>query len=132
MEEGHRSRMSSTEEELANLRRRDRTEQLEQYRDELQSAESEYVNNAQSNASTLPIRPEARLEREIEERELVHTRRMKIIDVAVFFFEISALILTMVHYIHIWMWHGASVGLVDFVLALHLHSTISIIGKKVC
>ena len=132
MEERHRSQISSTEEELANLRRRNRREQLEQYRNELLSAESEYINDAQFNVSTLPVRPEARLEREIEERELVHTRRMKIVDVAVFLFEMSALILTMVHFIHIWIWawHG-TFGLVDFVLALHLHSTISIIGKKV-
>eukprot|EP00986_Skeletonema_menzelii_P009238 scaffold4151_cov137-Skeletonema_menzelii.AAC.10 len=96
MEERHRSQISSTEEELANLRRRNRREQLEQYRNDLLSAESEYINDAQFNVSTLPVRPEARLERDIEERELVHTRRMKIVDVAVFLFEMSALILTMV------------------------------------
>ena len=138
MEESHRSRTSSLEEELANIRRRNRErsrELLEQYRGELLSAESEF------DISTLPIRRRsglerldsevARLEQEIEQRELVHMRRMKIADVAVFGFELSALILTMAHFLHIWAWHGASFGLVDFVLALHLHSTISIIGKKV-
>ncbi len=130
MEEGHRRRMSSSEEELANLRERSR-EQLEQYRNELMSAENEYVNDADFNISMLPIRPEARLEQEILEGELVHTRSMKIVDFAVFAFEMSALILTVAHFLHIWAWHGASFGLVDFVLALHLHSTISIIGKKV-
>jgi len=140
MEERHRSRNSSLEEELANLRRRSR-ERLEQYRDDLMLAESEYVNEAEFDVSMLPIRRRSglermdadvvRLEREIEERELVHTRRMKIADVVVFVFEMSALILTMAHFMHIWAWHGASFGLVDFVLALHLHSTISIIGKKV-
>lgn len=140
MEERHRSRTSSLEEELANLRRRSR-ELLEQYRDELCLAESEYVNDTEFDISMLPIRRRsglehvdlevARLEQEIEKRELVHMRRMKIADVAVFGFELSALTLTMAHFMHIWAWHGASFGLVDFVLALHLHSTISIIGKKV-
>jgi hypothetical protein len=140
MEERHRSRTSSLEEELSNLHRRGR-ELLEQYRDELSLAESEYVNDTEFDISMLPIRRRsglervdlevARLEQEIEERELVHMRRMKIADVAVFGFELSALILTMAHFMHIWAWHGASFGLVDFVLALHLLSTISIIGKKV-
>jgi len=140
MEERHRSRNSSLEEELASLRRRSR-ERLEQYRDDLMLAESEYVNEAEFDVSMLPIRRRSRLERmesdvvrlerEIEERELLHTRHMKIADVAVFVFEMSALILTMAHFMHIWAWHGASFGLVDFVLALHLHSTISIIGKKI-
>lgn len=35
------------------------------------------------------------------------------------------------HFIHIWSLHGVTFNLVDGVLALHLHSAVSAIGKKV-
>jgi Zn ribbon nucleic-acid-binding protein len=50
----------------------------------------------------------------------------------VFSLEITAFCLTISHFLHVWFLHGtAGLSLVDGVLALHLHSTISLIGKKI-
>jgi hypothetical protein len=68
----------------------------------------------------------------IQISESEHGRRMASIWTAVFSLEITASCLTISHFLHVWSLHGtAGLSLVDGVLALHLHSTISLIGKKI-
>mmetsp|Transcript_25625 Transcript_25625/g.51336 ORF Transcript_25625/g.51336 Transcript_25625/m.51336 type:complete len:1008 (-) Transcript_25625:198-3221(-) len=71
------------------------------------------------------------LDREMEEFEATHSRRMAMLDSIVFALELFALVLTACHFGHIWVLHGASFGLVDAILALHINSTVSTIFKKV-
>ena len=140
MEDRHRRWSSSSEDDIASIQRRSR-ELLEQYRPNESGTTDQDINTAEFDTSVLPIRQQSELEQieseivriqqEIERRESFHTRLIKVADVLVFGFELSALMLTAGHYLHIWAIHGASLGLVDFVLALHLHSTISVIGEKV-
>jgi hypothetical protein len=73
-----------------------------------------------------------RIDGAIQRSESAHGQRMASIGTAIFSFEMTALSLTIAHFLHIWSLHGtAGLSLVDGVLALHLHSTISLIGKKV-
>ena len=73
-----------------------------------------------------------RIDGAIQISESEHGRRMASIGTAVFSLEITALCLTISHFLHVWSLHGtAGFSLVDGVLALHLHSTISLIGKKI-
>ena len=71
------------------------------------------------------------LVRIVEEVEAEQSERLNSMDTICFVLEIFALLLTMFHFLHIWALHGASFGLIDGVLALHIHSTISMIGKKI-
>jgi len=64
----------------------------------------------------------------LEER---HTRRLALFDAVVFALELTSLALTVAHFLHIWSLHGLSFGLVDCVLALHLHTAIAAAGKKI-
>jgi hypothetical protein len=110
IEEKHRSQITSLEEEVSMLRRRGR-ERREQYRDEFLGSEEEAADS-DFDISVLPIGQRlelehldtevTRLEQDVEQREVIHTRRMKIADGIVFWFELSALVLTMGHFMHIW------------------------------
>jgi len=71
------------------------------------------------------------LDQDVAIAEAEHARCMGAMDTAIFALEIYALLVTIAHFVHIWALHGTSFGLVDGVLALHLHSTISMIGKKI-
>jgi len=72
-----------------------------------------------------------RIDRQIELLESQHSRRLSILDAAVFGLELTAYLLTICHFLHIWSLHGVSFGLVDGVLALHLHSAVSAMGRKI-
>ena len=63
--------------------------------------------------------------------EAIHTRRLSLMDYTAFLFELFGLVLTTVHFVHIWSLHGVNFTLVDGVLALHLHSAIAATGKKI-
>ena len=54
-----------------------------------------------------------------------------VVDAIVFALELTSLALTVAHFLHIWSLHGLSFGLVDCVLALHLHTAIAAAGKKI-
>lgn len=71
------------------------------------------------------------LDHEMELLEATNIKRLAILDNIAFFLEIWALVFTTGHFIHIWSLHGVTFNLVDGVLALHLHSAVSAIGKKV-
>ena len=72
-----------------------------------------------------------RIDRQIELLESQHSRRLSVLDAAVFGLELAAYLLTICHFLHIWSLHGVSFGLVDGVLALHLHSAVSAMGRKI-
>mmetsp|Transcript_32941 Transcript_32941/g.79698 ORF Transcript_32941/g.79698 Transcript_32941/m.79698 type:complete len:1072 (-) Transcript_32941:64-3279(-) len=71
------------------------------------------------------------IENDLELRETEHQKYMASMETAIFSLEMFALLVTIAHFLHIWSLHGTTFGLVDGVLALHLHSTISSIGKKI-
>jgi len=71
-------------------------------------------------------------EGEEENREAVrHGRRVGILEGTVFGLELLGCGLTIGHFLHIWYLHGLGVGLVDGVLALHLHTAVSLACKKI-
>ena len=66
-----------------------------------------------------------RLDHQMEDLELGHTRRLSILDTAIFCLDMTCHIFTVAHFCHIWALHGVQFTLIDGVLALHLHSAIS-------
>lgn len=70
--------------------------------------------------------------REMETQETYHAKRIAALDKLVFALELFCAFVLAAHYIHIWVMHGASFGLVDVILLLHIQSTLSSIGRKVC
>jgi len=71
------------------------------------------------------------LDHEMELLETINSRRLANLDNIAFMLELFGLLITTSHFIHIWTLHGITFNLVDGVLALHLHSAISAIGKKI-
>lgn len=71
------------------------------------------------------------LDHEMEVLEATNSKRLAILDNIAFILEICALMITTCHFMHIWSLHGVAFNLVDGVLALHLHSAVSAIGKKI-
>jgi hypothetical protein len=71
-------------------------------------------------------------DREVETREAGHAHQMAMLDKSVFVLELFGAFVMAAHYIHIWFLHGASFGLVDAILLLHIQSTLSSVGRKVC
>ena len=71
------------------------------------------------------------LDKYLELLESKHARRLYILDYLAFVFEIIGLFITIAHFLHIWSLHGVTFNLVDGVLALHLHTAISAVGKKI-
>jgi len=72
-----------------------------------------------------------RLDHEMELKDALHARYLSILDYTAFILELFALLVTVLHFIHVWVLHGITFNLVDGVLALHLHSAVSAFGKKV-
>jgi len=100
------------------------------------------ANAANADGTEIPVEPQAhirdrarresrRIDRRIELCESLHCRRLSVLDSVVFSLELAAYLLTICHFLHIWSLHGVSFGLVDCVLALHLHSAVSAMGKKI-
>ena len=71
-----------------------------------------------------------RLDREMEGLELIHSRRLSILDTGIFGLEMACHTLTVAHFCHIWSLNGVQFTLIDGILALHLHSAISSTCKK--
>ena len=71
------------------------------------------------------------LDRQFEALETNHTRHLDILDKFIFTVELMSALLTICHFLHIWSLHGLTCGLVDGVLALHLHTAISAASRKV-
>eukprot|EP00804_Cyclotella_cryptica_P017153 CCRYP_003373-RA/>CCRYP_003373-RA protein AED:0.01 eAED:0.01 QI:93/1/1/1/1/1/2/132/1013 len=70
-------------------------------------------------------------DREVEMRETGHARLVMAFEKSVFSLDLLASFVTAAHFLHIWTLHGASFGLVDGVLLLHLQSTLSSAGRKI-
>jgi len=71
------------------------------------------------------------LDHQMELLEATNSKRLVVLENIAFFLELCALIITTCHFVHIWSLHGVTFNLVDGVLALHLHSAVSAIGKKI-
>jgi len=71
------------------------------------------------------------LDQQFEVLEANHSRRLQILEKFVFIIELMNALLTICHFLHIWSLHGLTCGLVDGVLALHLHTAISAASRKV-
>lgn len=72
-----------------------------------------------------------RLDQRMEVLELAHSRRLSIMDNAMFALDLICHALTVAHFCHIWSLHGVQFTLIDGVLALHLHAAISSACKKI-
>ena len=70
-------------------------------------------------------------ERRLESLEQLHAKRLSVLDMGVFGLQIMAHVLTIAHFLHIWVLHGVQFTLIDGVLALHLHSAVAAAMKKV-
>lgn len=85
-----------------------------------------------ATASTTAFFQQSRdFDRQIEVLENAHAKRLSILDSTVFVLELMSALLTTCHFLHIWSLHGLTCGLVDGVLALHLHTAISAAMKKI-
>ena len=74
-------------------------------------------------------RASRQMDHEMELLEGIHTRRLALMDYTIFLFDVLGLILTTIHFIHIWSLHGVNLTLVDGVLVLHFHLAIASMGK---
>lgn len=72
-----------------------------------------------------------RIDHEIEVLEQKHAKRHWVLDYSAFLLEVNALMITVVHFIHVWFLHGVTFNLVDGVLALHIHSAFSAFTRKI-
>lgn len=71
------------------------------------------------------------VEREIEARESAIASRLTSLETVVFATELIDLALSSGHFLHLWSIHGTHFGIVDGVIALHFHSSVTAIGRKV-
>ena len=62
--------------------------------------------------------------------EAAHARRLAQLDAATHALEVISLLLKAAHFLHVWVLNGG-ISLVNGVLLLHLHSTVSLLTKKV-
>lgn len=72
-----------------------------------------------------------RLDRRMETMELLHARRLSVLDAVIFSLDLICHMLTIAHFCHIWSLHGVQFTLIDGVLALHLHSAVSTACRKI-
>jgi len=72
-----------------------------------------------------------RLDQSMEKLELAHSRRMAVLDTAIFVLQLLVHAITVGHFLHIWTLHGIQFTLIDGVLALHLHSALSAATKQI-
>lgn len=72
-----------------------------------------------------------RVDREVEIGEADHAKQTAILVKTVFILELFGSFAKAAHYINIWMMHGATFGLVDAILFLHIQSNLSAVGRKV-
>lgn len=137
-EEEHRMDMFHLEEQQVALhaQRRDERISIEAIDnnddDGADNENNEVVDENVAGDDSSPLEDELhQIDQALELGEAAHSRCMARLDANIFLLEMMALLITIAHFIHIWALHGTSFGLVDGVLALHVHSTVSMIGKKV-
>ena len=94
--------------------------------------EDQHRRRQRQEAQRSSVHQESRqLDRRMEVLELVHSRRLGILDTSMFVLQLVSHILTVAHFLHIWSLHGVQFTLIDGVLALHLHSALSSACKKI-
>jgi hypothetical protein len=93
----------------------------ESHSDQIQVPTRDDVNTS----SSVPVLDE------IEKLEVIYKKRTDALTNAAFLFDILSLLITIFHFIHVWVLHGVTFNLVDGVLALHLHSAISTLARKI-
>jgi hypothetical protein len=114
MEEKHRDAMAQLEESIAAIRNRRR---------EVDVNDTEAVQSLENESRSR--------DQEMEAREIGHNERMATFDKVIFILELFGAFGLGAHYIDIWVLHGATFGLVDAILLLHIQSTLSSVGRKV-
>jgi HRD ubiquitin ligase complex, ER membrane component len=72
-----------------------------------------------------------RIDQEMEFLEQKHAKSHWLLEYSAFLLEVNALMITVVHFIHVWFLHGVTFNLVDGVLALHIHSAFSAVTRKI-
>ena len=103
--------------------------------DENDDSSQQQQQQQQENQSQVQHRLEQELhwiEEQIQLNEAKHARQSTTLETTVFILETSGLFAAVAHYVHIWVMHGMSFGLLDAVLFLHIQSTLSSVGRKVC
>lgn len=83
------------------------------------------TRNYRNFSSSIPILSE------IEDLEVLYKKRTDALTNTAFFLDILSLLITISHFVHVWVLHGVTFNLVDGVLALHLHSSISTLARKI-
>lgn len=136
-ENSHDGNIRDLEERQLNLHRANEDENAYDSIEEEEEREEIYAfiglsgNQEQPLAATTTMTPielqqeSGRLDHQMEGLELAHSRRLSILDTAIFCLDMTCHILTVAHFCHIWILHGVQFTLIDGVLALHLHSAIS-------
>mmetsp|Transcript_7440 Transcript_7440/g.8613 ORF Transcript_7440/g.8613 Transcript_7440/m.8613 type:complete len:558 (+) Transcript_7440:1-1674(+) len=71
------------------------------------------------------------IDSQMELMEETNARRNDMLETLVFALELVSSVITVCHFLHIWSLHGFTFGLVDGVLALHLHTAVSTAGRKI-
>lgn len=114
MEEKHRDTMTQLEERIATIQNRRR---------EVDVTDTAAVQSLEEESLLR--------DRDAEAKEIGHNERMAAFDKLIFILELFSAFGAGAHYIHIWVLHGATFGLVDAILLLHIQSTLSSVGRKV-
>ena len=131
-EEVHRMKISTLEERQLELHAH-RQVQVEGSNDSIEDHLDDSQESGLQVDDELSFENELRrIDEEIQNSESVHGRHMALIGSVIFSSELVALFMTIAHFFHIWSMHGnATLSAIDGILVLHLHSTISVIGKKI-
>jgi len=136
-EYSHNNLIRDLEELQLNLNRATEDENLRNTSNHEEESEEMYVfdedsgNQEQPSSGIANMSPtdfseeSSRLDHEMEELELAHSRRISILDTTIFSLDMTCHILTIAHFCQIWAFYGIQFTLIDGVLALHLHSAIA-------
>jgi hypothetical protein len=129
IEEAHRQKVSRLEEKLLALR----ASRIERLGASIinQSSSDERENGSEVDDHLALEHELHRLDQVVDWCEVGHASRLSSIGTAVFSLEIFAKCISVMHLLHIWALNGAAFWLVNGVIVLHIHSTVSLIGTKI-
>jgi hypothetical protein len=94
------------------------------------SAEAVRENDIHDEEISL-LEESRRMDQTVELLEASRTMKINFLESVAYFFELVALVLAVLHFLHIWSLHGVTFNLVDGVLVLHIQSAVAAIGKKI-
>ncbi|GKY91851.1 hypothetical protein MPSEU_000156700 [Mayamaea pseudoterrestris] len=109
---------------------------VESIRESVFENDSDENDDIQYEDLVAPISGEAEaevrnLERQLEVMEQVHAKQLSRLDSAVFILQIIAQLLTIGHFVHIWMLHGVQFTPINGVIALHLYAAVTQASRKI-